>query len=95
MIDTDKKLICPITNSKKFLNIFSIKRFPIYMGVVTKNYKTESKNMNFKINKKSGTVQIFPRVPLKSYISNHTVLGKLEKYGMTIIKNFLNLQKNI
>ena len=65
MIDSDRKLICPITKSKSFINIFSIKKFPIYMGVVEKKYNAEFKNLNFKINKKSGTVQIYPRVTLK------------------------------
>ena len=93
MIDTDKKLICPITNSKKFLNIFSIKRFPIYMGVVSKNYKTESKNMNFKINKKSGTVQIFPRVPLKKlYFKSHGS-GKIGKIWNDHHKEFFKFTK--
>ena len=93
MIDTDKKLICPITNSKKFLNIFSIKRFPIYMGVVSKNYKTESKNMNFKINKKSGTVQIFPRVPLKKlYFKSHGS-GKIGKVWNDHHKEFFKFTK--
>ena len=35
------------------------------MGVVKKNFNAEFKNMNFWINKFSGTVQIYPRVPLK------------------------------
>ena len=79
MIDTDKKLICPITNSKKFINIFSIKKFPIYMGVVEKNHKTEFKSLNFKINKSSGTVQIYPRIPLqKLYFKSHGS-GKIGK----------------
>ena len=93
MIDTDKKLICPITNSKKFVNIFSIKRFPIYMGVVSKNYKTESKNMNFKINKKSGTVQIFPRVSLKKlYFKSHGS-GKIGKVWNDHHKEFFKFTK--
>ena len=93
MIDTDKKLICPITNSKNFSNIFSIKKFPIYMGVVEKKHKTEFKNLNFKINKKSGTVQIYPRVPLKKlYFKSHGS-GKIGKVWSDHHKEFFLFTK--
>ena len=38
------KLICPISKSSKFLKLFTFRKFPIYMGVVEKNYKAEFKN---------------------------------------------------
>ena len=67
-----KKLICPISGSTKFSEIFSVKNFPIYMGVVDKNKKFEFKNLSFKINKISGSVQIHPKVPLKKlYFKSH------------------------
>ena len=61
-----KKLICPFSSSKNFEHLFSINKFPIYMGTIKKkNY--EFKKMNFFINKISGSVQIFPRVNLKKF----------------------------
>ena len=67
-----KKLICPITKSKKFEKIFSIKKFPIYMGTIDKKQKYLFKSLNFLINKESGSVQIFPRVDLKKlYFKSH------------------------
>ena len=73
------KLICPLSEDKNFKLIFSIKRFPIYMGTVRKNHKIEKKNMNFYINKKTGSVQIYPRVELsKLYFKSHGS-GKIGK----------------
>ena len=69
MIDRDKNLICPISNNKKFEKLFSLNDFPIYMGVVNKNKKYEYLDQVFRINKSSGTVQIYPRVPLKTEIA--------------------------
>ena len=42
MIDTDKKLICPITNSKKFLNIFLVET-----GQNKTLDKLESEHLNY------------------------------------------------
>lgn len=67
-----KNLICPISDTKKFYKLISIKNFPIYMGVVNKNHRTEFLNLNFNINKLTGTVQIHPRVPIKKlYFKPH------------------------
>ena len=67
-----KTLICPLTYNKSFKKIFSIKSFPIYMGTIPKKNKTTSNNMNFYINKISGSVQIFPRVDLTDlYFKSH------------------------
>ena len=42
------------------------------MGVVEKNHTPEFMNMDFKINKSSGSVQIDPKVPLKKlYFKSH------------------------
>ena len=72
MIKDINFLKCSISNSKKFKKIFSIKKFPIYMGVVKKNFKYELKDINYFINQKTGTVQIYPRVPLKKlYLKFH------------------------
>ena len=61
------------------------------MGVVKKNFNAEFKNMNFWINKFSGTVQIYPRVPLKNFTLKVTILEKLEIHGNLIIKFFFDL----
>ena len=63
-----KKLICPVSNSKSFFKIFSIKNFPIYMGVVNRNFKSEFKELCFKINQVSGSVQIHPKNSFKEII---------------------------
>jgi len=87
-----KKLICPITGSTKFTEVFSVKNFPIYMGVVDKNKKFEFKNLSFKINKTSGSVQIHPRVPLKKlYFKPHGsgTIGKTWKNHHISFFNFL------
>ena len=42
-----KKLICPVSSSTKFSKIFTIKKFPIYMGVVKKKYQYEYKDIFF------------------------------------------------
>ncbi len=80
MADKNKNLVCPISGTKKFYKLFSIKKFPIYMGVVNKNSKTEFQNLNFNINKITGTVQIHPRVSLKKlYFKSHGsgTIGKI------------------
>lgn len=65
-------LNCVLTRSKKFKKIISIKKFPIFLGVVKKNFKSEFIDLNFWINKDSGTVQIYPRVPIrKLYFKSH------------------------
>ena len=67
-----KKLICPISGSTKFSKIFTIRKFPIYMGVVNKNKRFEFKQLTFNINKSSGSVQIHPTVSLKKlYFKPH------------------------
>lgn len=66
------KFFCPISYSKKFEKIFSIKKFPIFMGVA-KNFKEyKYADLNWWINKKTGTVQIHPKVSLsKLYLKSH------------------------
>ena len=71
---------CPFSYNKDFELLFSIKNFPIYMGVEKKNYPFKFKNLNFHINKKTGTVQIHPRIKLKElYYKSHGsgTVGKL------------------
>ena len=86
-----KKLICPVSSSKNFLKIFSIKNFPIYMGVVNKNFKSEFKELCFKINQVSGSVQIHPKIPLKKlYFKPHGsgTIGKMWKNHHSSFLNF-------
>ena len=66
------KLFCPITYSQKFRKIYSIKQFPIFMGV-SKNIKNYNfKNLNWWINTESGNIQIHPKVSLdKLYYKSH------------------------
>ena len=95
-----KKLICPLSGSKNFEHLFSIVKFPIYMGTIKSKKNYEFKRMNFFINKISGSVQIFPRVNLKKLDFKSHGSGKIGKVWRTHHKmfyNFLNIksQKNI
>lgn len=88
-----KILTCPLTYNKSFKKIFSIKSFPIYMGTIPKKNKTTSKNMNFYINKISGSVQIFPRVNLRNlYFKSHGS-GKVGTIWQKHHKDFFNFLK--
>ena len=90
-----KNLICPLTFNKKFKKIFTIKKFPIYMGTVPKNFKTLSKDMNFFINKITRSVQIFPRVNLSGlYFKSHGSgkIGKTWETHHDKFFNFINLK---
>jgi 2-polyprenyl-3-methyl-5-hydroxy-6-metoxy-1,4-benzoquinol methylase len=88
-----RTLICPLTHNKKFKKIFTINSFPIYMGTVHKKKKIMWKNMNFYINKSSGTVQIFPRVDLSNlYFKSHGS-GKVGATWQKHHKDFFNFLK--
>ena len=92
-----KKLICPISESKKFKLIFSLKKFPVFMGTVKKNHKHEFKDMNFYINKETGSVQIYPRISLdKLYFKSHGSgkIGNLWKNHHNFFLDFANLRSN-
>ena len=63
---------CPISYSKKFKKIFSIKKFPIFMGVSKNKDNYDFENINWWINKDSGNIQIHPKVSLdKLYFKSH------------------------
>ena len=63
---------CPISYSEKFKKIFSIKKFPIFMGVSKNKKNYEFENIDWWINKKSGNIQIHPKVSLdKLYLKSH------------------------
>ncbi len=88
------QLKCPISNSKKFKKIFSLKKFPIYMGVEKKKHKSELKDMNYYVNKDTGTVQIYPRVPLKKLYYKSHGSGKIGKTWQKHHLSFFNFFKN-
>lgn len=63
---------CPISSSQQYKKIYSIKKFPIFMGVskIPKDYKF--KDLNWWIDKNNGNVQIYPRVLLDElYFKSH------------------------
>jgi hypothetical protein len=65
-------IFCPISYSEKFKKIFSIKKFPVFMGVSNNKNNYEFLDLNWWINKDSGNVQIHPKVPLeKLYFKSH------------------------
>ena len=95
-----KKLICPVSGSKNFSELFLIKKFPIYMGVVNQNFKYEFKDLSFKINKDTGSVQINPKIPLKKlYFKPHGsgTIGKTWKNHHLFFFKFLskNFENNV
>ena len=54
---------CIISFSKKFSKIFSFPKIGVLMRVENKkSHKAIKKNINFYINKETGTVQIYPKV---------------------------------
>lgn len=90
-----RTLTCPLTHNKKFKKIFTINSFPIYMGTVHKKKKIMCENMNFYINKSSGTVQIFPRVDLSNlYFKSHGSgkVGATWQKHHKVFFNFLKLK---
>lgn len=67
-----KKLLCPISKSKNFKKIYTIKKFPIFMGVSKAPSKYKFNNLNWWINSKSGNIQIYPKISLeKLYFRSH------------------------
>ena len=67
-----KKFFCPTSYSKSFKKIYSIKKFPIFMGVSNRPANYSFKNINWWINKKSGNIQIHPKISLdKLYFKSH------------------------
>jgi len=75
-----KKLLCPISKSKRFKKIYTIKKFPIFMGVSKVPSKYKYNNLNWWINIKSGNVQIYPKISLeKLYFRSHGsgTIGKI------------------
>ena len=65
-------LICPLSGDNSFEELFKINNHPIFMGVVNQEYKAEYADMVFHINKMTGSVQIYPRIPLeKLYFKSH------------------------
>ncbi len=82
------QLICPVSKSEKFEELFRIKSFPIYMGVVDKDHKSEFEDLVFNICIETGTVQVFPRIPLeKLYFKSHGS-GKIGKIWSDHHKEF-------
>lgn len=74
-----------------YIKINSIKKFPIFMGAVSKSFKIDKQDMNFEIDKNSGKVRIYPRVPIKKlYKFNHGegTTGKTWKKHHQFFYNF-------
>ena len=85
---------CPISYSKKFKKIFSIKKFPIFMGVQKKKNNFEYADLNWWINLDSGNIQIHPKLPLeKLYFKSHGS-GTIGKTWQDHHQLFFNLLKN-
>ena len=85
-------LTCQLSKDTNFEELFNIKKFPIYMGTIKKNFNVKLMNLKFHINKKTGTVQIFPRVPLKKlYFKSHNSgkIGNIWKDHHTQFNNLI------
>ena len=87
-------------SKENYFKIYSIKQFPIFMGAVNKFFKVEKQDMNFEIDKTTGKVRIYPRVPLKKlYKLSHGegTTGKTWKKHHKIFFKFCkkNLQGNV
>jgi 2-polyprenyl-3-methyl-5-hydroxy-6-metoxy-1,4-benzoquinol methylase len=67
-----EKLSCLLSKSENFKKIYSIKNFPIYMGISKIPLKYKFQDLNWWINRKSGNVQIHPKISLeKLYHKSH------------------------
>lgn len=88
-----KKLSCPISKSKSFKKIYSIKNFPVFMGVSKTPSKYKFHNLNWWINRSSGNVQIYPKISLdKLYFKSHGS-GTVGKTWSDHHNSFFNLLK--
>jgi hypothetical protein len=87
------KLFCPISKSKNFKKIYTIKNFPLFMGVSKIPFKYNFHNLNWWINRKSGNVQIYPKISLeKLYFKSHGS-GTVGKTWRDHHNSFFNLLK--
>lgn len=88
------KFFCPISGSKDFKKLFFIKKFPIFMGVskYPKNYKFQ--NLKWWINKKSGNVQINPKIPINLLYFKPHGSGTIGKVWTDHHNLFYNLVKS-
>lgn len=87
------KIYCPISYSNKFKKVYTIPRFPVFMGVtkIKKNFKFQ--DLNWWINKESGNVQIFPKINLNTlYFKSHGS-GTIGKTWRDHHKMFFNVIK--
>jgi 2-polyprenyl-3-methyl-5-hydroxy-6-metoxy-1,4-benzoquinol methylase len=83
---------CLLTDSKKFKKIYTIKKFPIFMGTVNKSYKCKFQDLNYWINKDSGTVQVYPRVSIYDlYFKSHSpgTIGKVWQNHHKLFRNLI------
>lgn len=88
-----KDLFCPISYSKNFKKIYSIKNFPVFMGVSKTKKKYIFQDLNWWINKNSGNVQIHPKVNLETlYFKSHGS-GTVGKTWQDHHQMFFNLIK--
>ena len=88
----DLNMKCAITGSKRFIKIFKLSKFPIFMGVKNNKERIERENLVFFINKDSGSVQINPKVKLnKLYKKSHGsgTVGKVWKQHHEFFFNFI------
>jgi len=60
-----EKITCLTSKSENFKKIYSIKNFPIYMGISKIGLKYKFQDLNWWINRKSGNVQIYPKISLE------------------------------
>ena len=93
----DLNMKCAITGSKRFIKIFKLSKFPIFMGVKNNKERIERENLVFFINKDSGSVQINPKVKLnKLYKKSHGygTAGKVWKQHHEFFFNFIKKKLN-
>ena len=85
-----------VVNQKKDLaNLYQFKNFPISMGVTNKNInKDQFFDMNWKISKSSGTIQLNPLMPTGVvYPKNHQNSGSIGGLWLLHHKSFSNFIK--
>ena len=85
-----------VTNqTKDLVNLYQFKSFPISMGVTNKNINEDQFfDMNWKISKSSGTIQLTPLMPANVvYPKNHQNSGSIGNLWLLHHRSFANFIK--
>ena len=85
---------CLLSGNNNFIKIFSVKKVGIYMRTEKrKNHSPIKRNINYFINKNTGTVQINPKIDVKLLYKKSHGSGTIGNTWFLHHKKFYNLVK--